>query len=117
MQQFLLDIQTRITTKVSALKYVDEDWGQLDYFSQHPPVQYPCCLFDIGDVTWTNQGKKQQSGTANIVITVANLKLSNTSAKAPIGQKNNAWGIHSTIIQAIHQSLHGYMPKGSIPST
>lgn len=113
MDALLKSVQERIEAKVTALKYIDEDWGQLDYYSQNPPVKYPCCLFDIGEVSWTNQGKKQQSGIATILVTIANLKLTNTSSKAPAAQRNAAWSIHSEILKPIHQALHGFAP---IPS-
>ena len=45
----LLDsIKTKIS-EISEIKYIDENWGQLDYYSAHPPVQWPCCLIDISD--------------------------------------------------------------------
>lgn len=47
---------------IATLQYVDENWGQLDYYSQQPPVKYPCCLVDVGTIAWVNQGNKQQEG-------------------------------------------------------
>lgn len=113
MQELLKSVQERIQAKVTALNYVDEDWGQLDYYGTNMPVKWPCCLFDIGEISWTNQGKKQQSGIATVLITVANLKLGNTSSKAPATQRNVAWSIHSQILKPVHQALHGFAP---IPS-
>ena len=110
MQELLKAIQERIQAKVTALNYVDEDWGQLDYYGTNMPVKWPCCLFDIGEITWTNQGKKQQSGIATVLVTVANLKTTNTSGKAPATQRNIAWSIHSEIIKPINQALHGFAP-------
>jgi hypothetical protein len=112
MQQLLTSLQQQIAANVPSIKYVDEDWGQLDYYSQHPPVQWPCCLFDISNVVWTNQGKKLQLGTGTIAFTVANVKTTNTSSKAPNAQREAAWNIHN-ILQQLHQALHGQQPLGA----
>ena len=46
MKEILKNIQTKIT-EVQAVKYVDEDWGQLNLFPGDLPVQFPCVLCDI----------------------------------------------------------------------
>jgi hypothetical protein len=112
MEQLLTALQQRLAQEVGQLKYVDEDWGQLDYYSTHPPVQWPCCLLDISSVQWSNQGKLQQLGTATIAITIAQLRLTNTSAQAPATQRSEVWAIHG-ILQSVHQALHGYQPTGA----
>ena len=109
MKELLEAIQKRITEKVTTLKYIDEDWGQLDYYSNNPPVQWPCCLIDYGTIAWKNLGGKQQQGTATIILYVANLKLTNTSSKAPTTQRTQAWQIQD-IIQQVHQCVHTHLP-------
>jgi hypothetical protein len=109
MKELLEAIQARISDKVPAIKYVDEDWGQLDYYSSTPPVQWPCCLIDADNITWANLGNKQQQGTGTVVLHVANKKLTNTSAKAPVTQRNKAYAIQD-VIQELHEALHTYLP-------
>lgn len=109
MKELLQAIQARITDNVTALKYVDEDWGQLDYYNNHPPVQWPCCLIDVGSVSWQNLSHKQQQGTATITISIATTKLTNTSSRAPATQREQAWAIHD-VLQQVHQALHHYLP-------
>ena len=62
MKELLQAIQARITDKVTALKYVDEDWGQLDYYSPNMPVQMPALLIDASSATWSNVGELGQLG-------------------------------------------------------
>lgn len=118
MKQTLLSIQNKIA-EVTQLKYVDEDWGQLDYYSPNPPVKWPCALIDIGTVTFDNIGrdrtadpKNRQTGQGIVNITVANVQLSNSSFNAPLSQKNNAFATH-TIINEIHKKIHGWSPDGA----
>lgn len=107
MDKLLIDITERLTEKVPALKYIDEDFGQLDYYSNHPPVKYPCALVDATEATWTNTLKREQTGLVQVVIRVADLKLSNTSGKAPQGQKDKAFAVF-TILKDVYKALQGW---------
>lgn len=107
MKQLLTDIQNRLLAEVPELKYVDIDWGQLDFYNPHPPVKFPCALIDISNVQWSNVLKKGQMGLATVVITVADLRLSNTSGAAPQGQKDKAMEIFE-VLKNIYVALHGW---------
>ncbi|MBP7174056.1 MAG: hypothetical protein KBA33_08340 [Cloacibacterium sp.] len=115
MKTILESIQKKIA-EIPELKYVDENWGQIDYYSPNMPVQWPCCLIDIQNGDFSNIGKDlskkptaRQMGQLSIKIIVANLKLSNTSFNAPLSQKNNAWIVFE-LVQKIHEKLHGFSP-------
>ena len=112
----LLDsIKTKIA-EITEIKYIDENWGQLDYYSAHPPVQWPCCLIDISDIQFTNIGIdrektpiNRQMGNCIVKITIANMKLTNTSQRAPIRQKNDAWKVLD-LMEKLHQKIHTFVP-------
>ena len=77
------------------------------------PVQFPCALIDVQQVQFSNFGRdmskkpvQRQIGTIQIKITVANMRLSNSSMQAPRRQKEEVWAIWG-IIEKIHQQLHG----------
>lgn len=112
METIIKNTQTKLD-EITDLKYVGEDTGQLDTYSPHFPVKFPCALIDISDVDFTNLGQdhtkrpmNRQTGNGLIKITIANMKLGNTSFNAPIGQKNNGWSIWQ-IIDKVHKVLHG----------
>lgn len=115
MKTILQNIQNRLSA-IEELKYIDEDWGQLDYYSPNMPVKFPCLLMDIQSVNFTNIGqdferkpRQRQKGVFSLKITLADMKLSNTSLLAPQSQKDNAWAIYD-IVQKIHEQLHGFSP-------
>lgn len=115
MTEILENLQEKLAT-IPALKYVDEDWGQLDDYSPHPPVKWPCCLIDEQNGQFTDIGRQRgaepenrQEGTISIVLSVANLKLTNSSHLAPEPQKQKAWLIKS-ILNDIHKNIHGWTP-------
>lgn len=106
------DVLTAIALKlssISTIKYIDEDWGQLDYYNDNPPVKFPCVLLEIQQIPWQNELNLVQNGIMNISLTVADIKLSNTSFGAPTKQKTNAASIFTTL-EDIHKALHGWRP-------
>lgn len=104
MKELIDDIKTRLK-EVTELKYIDEDWGQLDYYSASPPVKFPCVLIDVDNVRWTDQGNQSQIGIGNVSIRFANMRLSNSNVKAPAGQKAKSLSFFDTVMH-IHQKLH-----------
>lgn len=115
MKQFLENTQVKIS-EVPGIAYIDEDWGQLDDYSPNTPVKWPCCLIDITNVDFSDIGidrkampHNRQEGTGNITITFANLKLTNTSFKAPQGQKDDARAILD-LIELTHAKIQGFAP-------
>ncbi|TWI22183.1 hypothetical protein [Sphingobacterium siyangense] len=115
MKDIISNIQHIIATN-SNIKYVDEDWGQLDDYSPNFPVQWPCCLIDITGGQFSNIGmdrsakpQNRQEGDLAITLRVANLRLTNTSALAPIRQKDHVRSLHP-LIEEIHQLIHGTSP-------
>lgn len=115
MKETLLNIQNKLEA-IPGINYVDEDWGQLDDYGPHVPVKWPCCLIDysgaqfsdIGtDKTATPQSRQQATGTISFVF--GNLKTTNSSGKAPIGQKSVAW-LLLELIEETHKVIHGFKP-------
>lgn len=109
----ILENTQKLLCDISGLKYVDENWGQLDDYSPHPPTQFPLVLIDVGTVAYSDIGidrksspQNRQLATATVVLSIANLKTTNTSARAPKTQKETAWSIWD-IVENVHKTLHG----------
>jgi len=114
MKDAIKNIEDRLAN--SGSNYVDEDWGQLDFYSPNFPVKWPCTLIDLASANFSNIGRdktktpiNRQQGDGLISITVANLRLSNTSRMAPQSQKDNAWSIWE-LIEKTHELLQGFRP-------
>lgn len=90
-------------TPIKLLRYVDEDWGQLNM--EMPPVQYPCALIGVGDITFTQVGDFAQKGVGTIIITVADTKLSNSSMMSAEEQEENGFAFYD-VIQEVYRVLH-----------
>ena len=107
MKQLISDIKARLAEKVTALRYIDEDWGQLDYYASDAPVKWPCALITITQAQWSNQGRLTQTGIADVSIRIADLKLSNTNPKASDSQRAAANTIFD-VMKDSFASLHGW---------
>lgn len=113
----LIPIIQKQLSQVSELNYIDENWGQLDYYSPNFPVKWPCALIDVSNASFSNIGidkqakpQNRQMGDINITINIANVKLTNTSLNAPQRQKDDAWSIWG-VIEKVHEILHGFSPN------
>ncbi|HBX45544.1 hypothetical protein [Limibacterium fermenti] len=105
MKQVIQNIQDKLMNEVSTLKYVDQDWGQMDFYTK-PPVKFPCALIDIQAAQYSNIGDFTQQGVITVVIRLFDMKLSNSSNGAPDNQKENARKIWS-LIEDVNKALHG----------
>lgn len=115
MNEILQSIKTQLE-KVSELKYIDEDWGQLNLYGIEMPVKWPCALVRLTSATFSNIGTNiratpvnRQEGTLSFEITIAKAKLSNSSNRAPINQQNKVFEIWE-LVEKMHQTLHGWSP-------
>lgn len=106
MKQIFLAIQNQLQTTVSALKYVDKDWGQLKY--DQPPVQWPCVLIDIESVNYSQMGQGYQKAEADICVTVGNVNHVRSSAMA--SSKTDSYETIE-LLDSIHQALQLFSGK------
>lgn len=116
MDALILDKISEKLSELPEIKYSDENWGQLDYYGTDAPVQWPCTLVDYNSGQFSNNGKdiravpqNRQEGLIGIEITIANLKLTNSSTRAPLLQKQKAFSIYE-LVEKVHQHLHGWSP-------
>ena len=113
IKEIIQAVQAKIQS-VTDIKYVDADWGQLDYYSPNFPVKFPCALIDVSNANYSNIGidkratpRNRQQADATLSLTIADLKLSNSSGMAPTFQKDNAYKIYE-LIESVHAMLQGF---------
>ncbi len=109
MKELIAAVMQRIQDTEPNQKYLDQDWGQLDYYASEPPVKFPCILVDLTRASWSNQGKKIQDGPVQISVSISNARLNNSNQKAPAPQRAHASAVW-VIIQNVHKALHGWAP-------
>lgn len=116
MKAIIDNIKAELADKVSALNYVDENWGQLDAYNPNFPVKWPCALIDISEASFSNLGMDKsatpvhrQMADFSVEIRLANLKLTNSSTRAPKKQRDEAASIWD-IVEDVHKHLQGFAP-------
>jgi hypothetical protein len=102
--------------EIASIKFVDENTGQLDFYSPNFPVKWPCGLIDIINTKFSNIGidntatpQNRQMGDFTLEIRIANLKLTNSSGMAPAPQQEQAQSIWD-IIEEVHVKFQGFRP-------
>lgn len=108
MRALFLSIQERLKT-INDIKYVDEDWGQLEDYSPNTPSKFPLALIDLDSIDWSNTADLMQRGEGDICVTIADYKLTRSNANASTEQREKAFGIFDLIDQ-VHAKLHGWNP-------
>lgn len=111
--ELLTAIADRLAATEPNLKYIDEDWGQLDYYQESPPVKFPACLLEYRQTSWNNQGRYVQDGIINLSIRVADLPLSGTGLRGSAAQKEKAQALW-VILGNIYTALSNWRPANSI---
>lgn len=109
MKQIIVDIKTRLASKVPVLKYIAKNWGQLNFFTREgaPPVRFPCTLVNINSGQFSNIGAQIQEGLLQVVITIACAPASRVSSKAPDQMQDNELFIYE-LEQQVYKALHGW---------
>jgi hypothetical protein len=104
MKELLNAIVARLKGKIPALRYVDENWGQLDNYKEQP-VKFPCALIDMSVDSWRNLGNSVQDGEVTVNITVAVNRL---KPKLPTDSAQNIPFEIYGIMDAVFAALHGW---------
>jgi hypothetical protein len=112
MKQLLTDIQNRLAAatrqdNVKLFAHVDLDWGQVDFYSDMPPVKFPCALIDVQSASYSNEGQRVQMGNVTVQIRVVDMVLSRTSAQAPAERREKAGQIFD-LLRETSCLLHGW---------
>jgi len=104
IHQILTDIQDQLKA-VKGLRYISEDWGQLEL--DNPPILFPCALVDVDGFNYSQTGNLEQIGEGYIHIRVAEQLLVKVSSTAP--EKLTEASIEFfKIMDAVRNKLHGY---------
>ncbi len=82
-----LALQSRITEQVPDIRFIDQDWNQLDF--DPPPVSYPCLLIDFSETAFT-QMQGSQDGTFILRLKLIYRSFTATSNITPVANRQDA---------------------------
>lgn len=105
MKHIITDIQNRLSSEVPELKYIAQDWGQLDLFGDFPPLKFPAALIDITNATFSNAGRGVQEAQVTISVTIADLSnlISRNASQTMQDRAYRIFDIMKKVQKALHQ--------------
>lgn len=80
MKALFKAVRDTIATKVTVIKWVDYDLGQLD--ADPPPVSWPCALFSFTSGDYTNVSPTNTEGVVQIEVAIGFRLRERTHSKA-----------------------------------
>lgn len=103
VQQKLLELHPH------EIPYIAEDWGQLDFYDQRPPVNFPCALVDAAECEFADLSRKAQRGTGVLTVRIADNPPINFSASAPDSERQfDLLGL----TERVYTHLQGFCGEG-----
>lgn len=88
---------------IPSLRYVSEDWGQLDN-SDQSTVQFPCALVACEQISFADNSLDTQSAEATLSISISDLRLINSPSNLP--DADTEFDIFD-LLTKVNQTLHG----------
>jgi len=107
-----LSIMARIKTKVPAVRYVNQDLGQLENYNPstgRPAVSFPCVLIDFDDFNADDLTHNIQELEGDISLRIALDTWSSASSLNDATTKAKALAYYD-IEHEVYKALHGYCP-------
>lgn len=86
----LVALQQRIEDKVPEIRYIDQDFGQLDFYKDRPAVALPCLLVDFTNTTYDTLSQQEQLGKVMIQCRLGFQPFSNSNNLTPSQFKEKA---------------------------
>ena len=104
MKELFKAITARLDT-VPALKWVDEDKGQMNF--ERPPVLFPCALVDIQLPKTQDLNRKLQDCDAVITVRLAFDFSGNTSTITPVAARELSLAYYG-VVEEVWKALQGW---------
>lgn len=97
----------RLKEQVGDLRYIAEDWGQLDYYNDAPPVKFPCALVSVSNVKFESQTTDSRYASMTILVRVADAPLAGGTMAAPEAYRGRAFAIFD-VMDEIGRCLYAF---------
>jgi hypothetical protein len=98
-----------VQTTIPAIRYISQDYGQLDFYDDTPPVSWPCLLVDINNANYSQGGHNLQLVEASVTLRLAHTSYSDIS-NLPPAQVLELGLKHLELEQQVITALHNWQP-------
>lgn len=92
MKEILEAVMRRLKEQVPDLAYVSEDWGQMDYYNEAPPVKFPCALISVSHIGFESETWGLRRARLTFLIRIADCPVLTGNMAAPEQHRSRAFG-------------------------
>ncbi len=107
MKEILTAVMERLQNEIPDLRYIAEDWGQLDYYDDAPPVRFPCALVSMGNLSFESETYGLRRARMTILIRVADAPSVSGTMAAPDDYRRRAFAIFD-LMERVGNCLYGF---------
>lgn len=109
MKTILTAVMAQLKNEVPDLQYIGEDWGQMDYYQDVPPVRFPCALVSISQVQYETVSKDSRRARITVQVRIADSPRVAANVSAPDSYRERAFAIFELMdtVGAILNGLEG----------
>ncbi len=104
IKYILSSVQSALKERVPDLRYIAEDWGQLDFYREKPPVNFPCALIGFSSGEYSDSGQGQQLAKIEFTVSVTDMPLVRGSAARPDSEQSFD---SYELLQKVYRTLQG----------
>lgn len=107
-----LKLVDRLTAEVPELRYIDQDYGQLENYTLRPPVSFPCLLIEMGDFDFEDLGGTNMQTASGLLLMRLAGEAWSASNNLSTGQIMEKALEYYDLEQKIYVALHGWRAEG-----
>ena len=108
LANILLLVQERIHTEAPAIKWIDQDLGQLEFYTMgQPPVLFPAVLLDFPDAQYSDMGENLQMAESVLEVRLAVAAYTPSAHVHSQAQKEKALEYYN-VEHELNKVLHGW---------
>lgn len=95
----------RIQSAAPSIKWQDQEFGQLEFYTTRPAVLFPCTLLDYDEWVFSETSKGVQQGNGFLTVRLAFEPFTNTSGNVPLPRREvgmQFWELEREVFIALH---------------
>ncbi|MBC7399832.1 MAG: hypothetical protein H7289_07780 [Mucilaginibacter sp.] len=107
LANIFLAVQQRLNSQLTDVKWIDQDLGQLEFYTTRPAVNFPCLLIEVDDTDYSDEGENSQIGEGIIQVRLGLTVYTDANNLTPTLYKEKAIDYYN-LEHRVNKALHGW---------
>lgn len=112
--QLFIELSDFIKAQVPEIKWIDQDFGQLEHFEYRPDVDFPCLLIDFAATSYSDMSEGSQIGEVTVMLRLAFNPFSQSYQAAPTDVRQKAVAYYA-LEQKVFNNVQGWYNDFTTP--